>query len=55
MATDLDNFRPLVATALAAFGADFHYGIEIAEDASRLLKKRSELDAARVLRHQSTD
>lgn len=55
MATDLETFRPLVTSALAAFGTDFHYGVEIAETASRLLQKRAEMESARSHWHESTD
>ena len=53
--TDLETFRPLVSSAFVAFGLDYRYGVEIAQAANRVMQKRSEMENARVHRHESAD
>jgi hypothetical protein len=49
-AANLDEFRPLVASAIAAFGLDYRYCVDIAEASNTLTRKRAELDRVRALR-----
>jgi hypothetical protein len=52
--TSLESFRPLVATALVAFGLDFRYSVQMAEVSNTLIRKRAELERVRVPPRAST-
>lgn len=53
--TSLERFRPLVASALVAFGLDFRYSVQMAEVSNTLIRKRAELERVRFSPRSSTD